>query len=185
IASGASGIACGVIRNNYFQPAMRELMQHSVRVWESDPAAFSYHPVGYMQISHEGMREDVAQIHEQQRAIGYDSVFVEGEAASRRYMKDIFDDWRATGITSVLHEQQGGYANNAAAIYGLAGKAESQSVRIIGGVTVTGFSKDTSGAVTAVETDQGAVECEQVIIGAGPWVKHLWDMLELPATVSI
>ena len=26
IAAGASGIACGVIRNNYFQSAMRELM---------------------------------------------------------------------------------------------------------------------------------------------------------------
>ena len=25
-AAGASGIACGVIRNNHFQPAMRELM---------------------------------------------------------------------------------------------------------------------------------------------------------------
>ena len=25
-AAGASGIACGVVRNNYFQPAMRELM---------------------------------------------------------------------------------------------------------------------------------------------------------------
>ena len=37
IASGASGIACGVIRNNYFQPAMRELMAHSVSIWESDP----------------------------------------------------------------------------------------------------------------------------------------------------
>ena len=24
-AAGASGIACGVVRNNYFQPAMREL----------------------------------------------------------------------------------------------------------------------------------------------------------------
>ena len=36
-AAGASGIACGVIRNNYFQPAMRELMAHSVSVWESDP----------------------------------------------------------------------------------------------------------------------------------------------------
>src|ERR671922_2012463 len=53
IAAGASGIACGVIRNNYFQPAMRRLMQHSVSVWESDPKAFSYHPVGYMQISPE------------------------------------------------------------------------------------------------------------------------------------
>src|SRR3712207_8076946 len=34
VAAGASGIACGVIRNNYFQPAMRELMAHSVSIWE-------------------------------------------------------------------------------------------------------------------------------------------------------
>jgi len=30
ICAGATGIACGVIRNNYFQPAMRELMALSV-----------------------------------------------------------------------------------------------------------------------------------------------------------
>ena len=41
IAGGASGIACGVVRNNYFQPAMRELMAHSVDVWESDPKAYA------------------------------------------------------------------------------------------------------------------------------------------------
>src|SRR6185312_5674293 len=40
--SGASGIACGVVRNNYFQPAMSELMQACVEVWESDPAAYLY-----------------------------------------------------------------------------------------------------------------------------------------------
>ena len=45
IASGASGIACGVVRNNYFQPAMRRLMAHSVDVWESDPKGLSYHPL--------------------------------------------------------------------------------------------------------------------------------------------
>src|SRR5512140_2204467 len=38
IGAGASGIACGVVRNNYYQPAMRELMAHSVSVWERDPA---------------------------------------------------------------------------------------------------------------------------------------------------
>jgi glycine/D-amino acid oxidase-like deaminating enzyme len=32
VAAGATGIACGVVRNNYFQPAMRELMAHSVEV---------------------------------------------------------------------------------------------------------------------------------------------------------
>ncbi len=35
-------------------------------------------------------------------------------------MKNMFDDWQAQGITSVLHEKKGGYANNSAAIYGMA-----------------------------------------------------------------
>src|SRR5687767_3911936 len=91
IAAGASGIACGVVRNNYFQPAMRELMAHSVEVWESDPKAYSYHPVGYMQISPEVMHDGVATIYEQQKAIGYESTFIEGEADSLRYMKGLFD----------------------------------------------------------------------------------------------
>src|SRR6202020_273290 len=67
IGAAASGIACGVIRNNYYQPAMRELMAHSVSVWESDPKAYSYHPVGYMQISPEVMNEKVATIAKQQK----------------------------------------------------------------------------------------------------------------------
>src|SRR6185503_2293812 len=120
IAAGASGIACGVIRNNYYQPAMRELMAHSVSVWESDPKAFSYHPVGYMQISPEVMHEQVASIAQQQKEIGYDSVFIEGEKQSMAYMRELLDDWQAKGITSVLHEKKGGYANNTASLYGLA-----------------------------------------------------------------
>ena len=90
IGAGASGIACGVVRNNYYQPAMRELMAQCVEVWESDPEAFSYHPVGYMQISPECMREDVNSIFEQQRAIGYESEFIEGAHDSSEYMKSIF-----------------------------------------------------------------------------------------------
>jgi glycine/D-amino acid oxidase-like deaminating enzyme len=186
IAAGASGIACGVIRNNYFQPAMRELMAHSVQVWDSDPEAFSFHPVGYMQISHEGMREDITSIYEQQKAIGYPSEFIEGEADSFAYMKNLFSDWRATGITSVLHEKKGGYANNTAAIYGLAKKAENQGARILTGVAVTGFLKDnTSGAIKSVETDRGSIECDQVVVAVGPWAKTVWDMLDLPCAVSI
>lgn len=184
IAAGASGIACGVVRNNYYQPAMRELMAHSVAVWESDPEAFHYHPVGYMQISPEGMREDVAGIHQQQKAIGYESVFVEGERDSARYMRAILDDWQARGITSVLHEKRGGYANNTASMYGLAAKAEERGVRILTGVRVTGFRLN-GGAVTAVETDRGTIDTEYVVVGVGPWIKQIWDMLELPASVSI
>ena len=184
IGAGASGIACGVVRNNYFQPAMRELMAHSVSVWESDPEAYSYHPVGYMQISHEGMREDVAAIHEQQRAIGYPSDLIEGAAQSATYMKRFFPDWQAQGITSVLHEKKGGYANNTRALYGLAGKAEAEGVRILTGVIVKGFRID-GGAITAVETDRGSIETDYVVAGVGPWAKTVWDMLDLPPRISI
>ena len=109
-AAGASGIACGVVRNNYFQPAMRELMAHSVEIWESDAKSFKYNPVGYMQISPEIMHKDVESIFKQQKAIGYESAFIEGEKDCMKYMKGIFDDWQAKGITSVLHEKKGGYA---------------------------------------------------------------------------
>ena len=186
VGGGASGIACGVVRNNYFQPAMRELMAHSVEVWESDPKAYSYHPVGYMQISPEVMHEQVGTIYEQQKAIGYESDFIEGADDCQKYMTGLFDDWQAKGITSVLHEKRGGYANNMASMYGLAGKAEAEGVRILTGVEVLGFEYGSnSGAVTGLITDRGRIACETVIVGAGPWVLKIWDMLELPKKISI
>ena len=186
IAAGASGIACGVVRNNYYQPAMRELMAHSVSVWESDPKAYSYHPVGYMQISPEVMHQQVGTIYEQQKNIGYSSTFIEGEKDSTTYMKGLFDDWQAKGITSVLHEKKGGYANNTASIYGLASKAEAEGVRIMTGVEVKGFEfGSNSNAVTAINTNKGRIACDYVVVGVGPWVNQVWNMLDLPRTVSI
>src|SRR6201982_286293 len=57
--SGASGIACGVVRNNYFQPAMSELMQACVEVWESDPTAYAYNPVGYIALGAAVQQDDL------------------------------------------------------------------------------------------------------------------------------
>src|SRR3546814_2461654 len=64
-------------------------------------------------------------------------------------------------------------------------KAESEDVRILTGVKVTGMQRDSSGAVKAVETDRGTIACDQVIVGVGPWVKQIWDMLELPKAIDI
>ncbi len=185
IGAGASGIACGVIRNNYYQPAMQELMAHSVRLWEEDAEGYGYYPVGYMQISPESMHADVAEIFARQQNIGYESAFVEGEKECLKYMKEkIFHDWQAKNITSILHEKNGGYAHNTRSLYRLADKAEAEGVRILTGVKVTGF-KTSKNAVTAVETSRGDIECDWVIIGAGPWAKSFWDMLGLPNKIDI
>jgi methylglutamate dehydrogenase subunit A len=182
--AGASGIACGTIRNNYFQPAMRELMAHNVAVWESDPDAFSYHPVGFLQAAPEAMHADVVQIHQQQQAIGYDSVLVEGADDCTAYMLGLFPDWQATGTTTVLHEKQGGYANNKRAVAGLEAKARAAGVRIQPGTQVTGLQVS-GGAVTAVETNGGTIGCEAIIIAPGPWIRDFWAMLGLPDRIDV
>ena len=143
-AAGASGIACGVVRNNYFQPAMRELMAHSVNIWEKDAKDFNYHSVGFMQINTESMRKDMSSVYEQQQKIGYDSEFIEGEEKCFNYMKNIFSDWQAPGITSILHEKQGGYSPNKIAIGACGNKAKKEGANIITGVEVTGFKRGRS-----------------------------------------
>jgi glycine/D-amino acid oxidase-like deaminating enzyme len=139
-----------------------------------------------MQISPEAMHADVAQIHAEQREIDYDSVFIEGGQDCTRYMRSMFGDWQAQGITSVLHEKRGGYANNTRSICGLAKKAEDLGVRILTGATVTGFTAESgSDAVRAVETDRGTIGCAKVIVGAGPWVRDIWAMLDLPRAIEV
>ena len=139
-----------------------------------------------MQISCEAMRDDVSQIYEQQQAIGYESVFIEGENASTKYMRGIFDDWQAKGITSVLHEKKGGYSNQTKAMYSLASKVEALGVRIITGVEVKGFNLSSgSDTVKSVETNLGTIDCERIVVGAGPWVRDFWNMLDLPKQIQV
>ena len=184
IGAGASGIACGVIRNNYYQPAMQEVIAHSVDVWEEDAEGYGYLPVGYMQISPENMHEDVGEIYERQKDIGYESEFIEGEKDCLKYMKDnIFHDWQAQNVTSILHEKKGGYAFNTRSLYRLADKAEAEGVRILTGVEVEAF--DINGCVTAVETAKGKIQCDYVVVGAGPWAENFWEMLGLPARIDV
>ncbi len=185
IAAGASGIACGVVRNNYYQPAMSELMAANVEVWESDPTAYHYNSVGYMALGPAAQVSDLTEVAERQERIGYANTLITGEAACDAYMRTIFPDWRAKGIEIVLHEHRGGFAFNVDSMHGIANKARAEGVTIIDGVRVTGFDSDNAGAVTRVHTNEGSVDVEQVIVGVGPWVPEIWRMLDLPAKIDV
>src|SRR6266516_2440102 len=79
IGAGASGIACGVVRNFYFSPAMAEVIRVSVDLFETDPEGFGYHPVGYIAAVPEPQAEDCVAIQRRQAEIGYRSDVVLGE----------------------------------------------------------------------------------------------------------
>jgi glycine/D-amino acid oxidase-like deaminating enzyme len=185
VGAGASGIACGVIRNNYFQPAMSELMAACVEIWESDPEALHYHPTGYVALGPPAQEPDLTEVFERQQRIGYPSELVVGEDDVRDHMRGLFGDWRAEGLTVCLHERAGGFAFNVESMRGLADKARAAGARIEEGVEVTGFDLDGSGAVTRVETSAGPIEVEQVVVAVGPWIPVVWEMLGLADRIDV
>jgi glycine/D-amino acid oxidase-like deaminating enzyme len=185
VASGASGIACGIVRNNYFQPAMGELMAACVEIWEANAAALSYHPVGYVALGPAGQEGDLTEVFERHERIGYPAELIVGEAAVAKHMQGLYSDWRAPGLSVCLHEQAGGFAFNRPAIEGLAGLAVAAGATIADGVEVTGFEYDNSGAVTAVATSAGRIAVGQVVVAVGPWIPQLWEMLGQPDRLDV
>jgi glycine/D-amino acid oxidase-like deaminating enzyme len=185
VAAGASGIACGVVRNNYFQPAMCDLMAACVEVWESDPDAFHYHSSGYIALGPPSQESDLTEVFERHRQIGYPSELHLGEEPVMAHMRSLYPDWRAPGITVCLHEHAGGYAFNRESMFGLADKARAAGAEIVTGVEVTGFELDGSGAVTSVRTSAGTIEVEQVVVAVGPWIATLWELLGLPDRLDV
>ena len=184
IAGGASGIACGVVRNFYFSAPMAEVIRVSVELFESDPEGFGYHPVGYIAAVPEVQAEDCVAIQARQAEIGYRSDVTLGEERCREHMRAIFPDWNGDGIEAVLHERQGGWAQVRTTVENLARLAREQGVRIFEGVEVTGLDLH-GGEVRTVETDAGAIDTEVFVAGPGPWAGHVWRLLDLPAEVEV
>ncbi len=184
VGAGASGIACGVVRNFYYQPAMNEIVRLSVEVWEEHGDALGYQPVGYIAAVPDPQVEDVVAIAAQQREIGYRSEVLTGAAACRSHMEAIFPDYRAEGIEGVLHEYQGGFADRDKTVEGLARLAVAEGVDLRQGVTVTGFDVR-NGQVHAVQTDAGAIACDVVVVAPGPWAGRFWAMLDLPMEIDM
>ncbi len=183
IAAGASGVACGNVRCNYYQEPMTRLMMHCMDIWESDPDIFAYNSVGYLTASFAPMAEGLAAVYERHKQLGYPSSFIQGEKEVKQYMQRIFHDWQAEKLEVVLHEHRGGHAWSKQAIHGLAIKAEREDARLITGISVTGFRSNSAGEVTVVETDGGDIEVGHVIVAVGPWIKQIWRTLDLPTQV--
>lgn len=182
--SGASGIACGVVRNFYFQPAMGEVMRVSVEVWEENAEALHYHGVGYLAVAGPLQQADIEAIYERQQHSGYRSELVTGEQAVFDKMRGLFPDWKARGLTVCLHEKQGGFAFNTPSVMGLLKLAEDEGVQMLSSTRVEGFDYN-GDAVRAVRTNRGTITCDEVVVAVGPWIKQVWAMLDLPPAIDI
>ena len=181
--AGASGLACGCVRNLYMTGPLHAILRASVEVWESDPINFGFQQVGYVSIGEDNQADDYARLHASQNDSGYPSDLYTG-ADAHRFLTGLWPDFKTDNCDVVLHEHRSGYAGTHMVMWGLNQKCRQWGVQRVYGTAVTGYQTD-GGAVTAVETTSGTIRCDQVVVGAGAWTPQHWEWLGGPSTLDV
>jgi methylglutamate dehydrogenase subunit A len=181
--AGATGIACGCVRNFYMTEPLHAILRESVDVWNHDPIRFGFQQVGYISCGEENQIADYERIWKSQNDVGYTSDLYVGQDA-RNFLTRVWPDFKHHSIEVVIHERMSGYAGTARSVKGLTEMCERHHVAIHSGVEVTGYDVK-GGQVVAVETDQGRLEADVVILGLGAWIPIHWRMLGKPDTLDV
>lgn len=174
--AGASGIACGCVRNMYMTTPIHAILRHSVDVWMYDPVDFGFQQVGYISAGEANQIHEYETIHKSQNAVGYHSDLYEGKDA-KAFLKKLWPDFKVDGIDVALHEKLSGYAGTHQVMWGLSKKCEQYGVNLQFGVEVTGYETGAGGTVTKVRTSAGTIACDAVVWGLGAWTPLHWKML--------
>ena len=182
VGAGASGIACGCVRNLYMTEPLHAILRHSVDVWTYDPVALGFQQVGYVGAAEAKEQAAYERVHASQNAAGYQSDLYVGKEA-KTFLKNIWPDFCTDNIDIALHERVSGYAGTRQAVRGLAQKCADHGVRIASGVEVTGYDI-VGGQIKGVHTNQGDIKCDLVIWGLGAWTPKHWQMLGREMTVD-
>ncbi len=175
--AGATGVACGCVRNLYMTSPLHKILRHSVDVWQSDPVNFGFQQVGYISIGEANQQSDYEKMHASQNAADYASDVYVGKDA-KKFLKAIWPDFNTDKADVVLHEKPSGYAGTHTAVRGLKEKCDEWGVRSLFGVSVEGYDK-TGGRITTVKTSEGDIKADCVVICAGAWITKHWEWLGL------
>jgi glycine/D-amino acid oxidase-like deaminating enzyme len=181
--AGATGIACGCVRNLYMTNPLHSILAHSVDVWNYDPVLFGFQQVGYISAGEENQIPDYEQIHKSQNSVGYVSDMYTGQDA-RGFLTSVWPDFKHHTIDVVLHEHMSGYAGTAQTVTGLSEMCARHGVQMYTGVEVVGYEMS-GDEVAIVRTNHGNIRADVVFLCVGAWVPLHWDMLGLPMTLDV
>jgi sarcosine oxidase, subunit beta len=191
IGSGASGRNTTIIRANYRTPEGAEFYGQSVRLYEKLSQKLDFNLMfsqrGHLTLAH----SDRALVVMQERAevnklLGIDSSVI-GVPEIRELCPELdLSDKPTWPIMGALYHPPGGIIRHDAVVWAFARAADRLGVDIHPSTEVTGFERS-NGRITAVETNQGRIECGHVVSATAGWstlVAGLADV-RLPITTHI
>jgi 4-methylaminobutanoate oxidase (formaldehyde-forming) len=183
LTAGSTWHAAGLLGQMRSKVNLTRLMQYSARLCASIGAEtgqdVGWRSSGSLRLAGSEARwQELKRAATAARSYGFDMELVGPEEVKRRF--PLADTRGLLGATWIASD---GYVDPYGLTMAYAKGARAGGVRILEGVTVTGFERS-GRRISAVVTDRGAIACETAVNAAGLWARHVGELagLELPVT---
>jgi sarcosine oxidase subunit beta len=166
IGQGNSGRNTQVTRSNYFYPVSSSFFDHSLKLYEGLGRELNFNVMlrqgGQINLAHS--LHELELIRRWANAIRMNGVDAEVLTESQiRKLVPILNANPRFPILGGLIQRRAGISRHDAVVWGFARGASARGVDIVQGCEVTGFLKSGE-RVTGVETSQGPINCERVVM---------------------
>lgn len=166
IGGGNAGRNTTIIRSNYLLPGNIPFYEQSMKLWEGLERDLNFNTMvsqrGILNLCHSDVQRDAfVRRGNAMRLHGVDAELLDAKAV--RAMAPFLDfDSPRFPITGGLLQRRAGTARHDAVVWGYARAASARGVDIIQNCEMTGFIRDTTGAVTGVETTRGSIAARKI-----------------------
>jgi sarcosine oxidase subunit beta len=173
LGGGNTGRNTTIIRSNYLWDESAALYDHALAMWPGLSAELNYNvmfsPRGVLMLAHTQHDVQVFRRHvHANRLQGIDNEWLTAEQAKAFCPPLEIGRGARYPVLGAALQRRGGIARHDAVAWGYARAASALGVDIIQNCAVTGISRDTSGAVTGVETTQGPIAAPRIgVVTAG------------------
>ena len=173
LGGGNTGRNTTIVRSNYLWEESEAIYEHAMKLWEGLSHDLNYNvmysPRGVMMLAHNIHDVQVFKRHvHANRLAGIDNEWLSAEEAKDFCpLLNISRNIRYPVIGASL-QRRGGTARHDAVAWGYARAADRLGVDIIQNCEVNGIQRDTSGAVSGVQTTKGFIATRRVgVVAAG------------------
>lgn len=170
VAGETTGKAAGLIYTQMHEPVDVRAMTYGLDFFRELAAtenAFEFHETGYLRIGTDRERDVFEHEVEMQREAGADVSLVD-----REKIETLEPDLNLEGITVGTYAPDDGYADPHTYATALLDRAVDLGVDYRPKTAVTGITR-ADDRVTGVETADGSIDADAVVIAAGPWSKKV------------
>lgn len=187
IGSGSTGDSSAIIRHHYGEKEIYTRMAwwshqfyRQFKDETGEPIAYAENP----RVTFAAQGSDDAEYAES----GYE-ILDDMDIPVARYDTEEFDDrfpmLDLSEFDFAVSDETAAYSDGTDVAAGFARSAQERGATVVTDVTVEDFDVE-DGAITGVQTDDGTVACDDVVIAAGPWTPKLGEKvgLDVPVTPS-